>query len=107
MCQDPAITHRERTLLGLLASVAALVVIGIVAIQIFGARVGAPCADSYSCRGFLVGGAECVDVGRGAYCTRYCELDVECPGGWSCLGAHPTVLTIETRAIGKVCVRDP
>ncbi len=105
MWQDPAITSRERNLLRLLASVAALVVIGIAAIQLLGGTIGAPCADSYSCRGFLVGGAECVDVGRGSYCTRYCTADTQCPAGWACLGANPTVLTVETRAIGKVCVR--
>jgi len=89
-----------------LISIAALAAIGILAIQIFGAKIGAPCADSYGCRGFLVGGAECVDVGRGSYCTRYCRADAECPRGWACLDANPTVLTVETRAVGKVCVRD-
>jgi hypothetical protein len=104
--QDRKITRRERKLLWLLGSIAALAAIGIAAMQIFGGEIGAACADSYSCRGFLVGGSECVDVGRGSYCTRYCKVDRECPSGWTCLGANPTVLTVETRAVGKVCVRD-
>ena len=88
-----------------LAAVVALVVTGIGVIQIVGGEIGAPCPDSYACRGFLIGGAECVDVDGAAYCTWYCDTDARCPSGWRGLGANPTVLTVETRAVGKVCVR--
>jgi hypothetical protein len=99
-------THRERKLLHLLVAVAALAAIAVGSIQIFGGRIGDRCADSYSCRGFLVGGAECVSVDGAAYCTVYCRADAGCPPGWRCLAAHPTVLTVETSASGKVCIRD-
>jgi hypothetical protein len=86
------ITRRERRLLGALGAVVATIAIAVAGIQIFGAEMGAPCADSHSCRGFLVGGAECVDVEDGAYCTVYCRADARCPRGWRCLDANPTVL---------------
>jgi hypothetical protein len=92
--------------LKLLFAIAGLAAIAISAIQIFGKRIGEPCADSYSCRGFLLAGAECLADDGDAYCTVYCKSDARCPSGWRCLDAHPTVLTVETRANGKVCVRD-
>lgn len=81
----------------------ALLVVG--AIQILGGEVGAPCADSYSCAGFLIGGAECVAIDDRAYCTRYCDTDADCPDGWRCESAHPTVLAVETTALDEVCMR--
>src|SRR4051812_45416183 len=103
----PAMTHRERRLFQLLAGVVTVAVVGIGVIQIRGGVMGGPCADSYSCRGFLIGGAECVaDGAAGSYCTRYCKSDASCPRGWRCRDAHPSVLTIETRATGGVCIRD-
>ena len=95
----------RRWLLYALAAVVALDLLVVGVIQLTGGDIGAPCADSYSCRGFLVGGAECVAVDRGAYCTRYCDTDDQCPDGWACLGANPTVLTVETRTVDEVCVR--
>ena len=95
----------RKVLLWVLAATIAAVVLLVAAINIFGGPVGAPCADSYSCSGFLIGGAECVDTGSGAYCTVYCDVDADCPAGWSCLGANPTVLAVETSATDEVCVR--
>ena len=46
-----------------LGSVIVVLVCVIAAINIWGNEYGEPCQDSYSCRGFLLGGAECVDVG--------------------------------------------
>ena len=88
----------------LIAVVSALV-LTIAAIQILGAPPGGACVDSYSCQGFLIGGAECVDDEGEHYCTRYCDSDIECPGGWRCGDAHPTALTIELRVIDQVCLR--
>ena len=68
-------TTRERRLAGLLLGVIAALGTGILWIRTHGGATGAPCADSYSCRGFLFGGAECVDVEGGAYCTTYCKAD--------------------------------
>jgi hypothetical protein len=99
------VTRRERVLLRVLGGVVAAVVLGVAAIQVFGRRIGEPCPDSYACRGFLVGGSECVAVEGRAYCTRYCKRDDQCPRGWRCLDANPTVLTVQTRAVGRVCVR--
>lgn len=83
-----------------------MLVVGIVGlIQVTGGEIGAPCRDSYSCKGFLIGGAECVAVEGGAYCTVYCDVDAECPKGWRCLSANPTALGIETTALDEVCVR--
>lgn len=76
-----------------------------VANQLFGGGAGAPCPDSYACRGLLVGGVECVQVEERSYCTRYCRSDAQCPPGWACLDANPTVLTIQTSAVGKVCIQ--
>lgn len=101
-----SLRRRTRLLLLVLAAVVGLVVVaGVGVIQIVGREIGSPCPDSYACRGFLIGGAECVDVDGASYCTRRCRQDAECRSGWRCLGAHPTVLTVETRAVGKVCVR--
>lgn len=101
------ITRRERRLLSVLGVVVVTLAVAVAGIQIFGGAMGAPCADSYSCRGFLVGGAECVDVEGGAYCTVYCRSDARCPRGWRCLDANPTVLTVRTSLTDRVCVRDP
>jgi hypothetical protein len=98
------LTSRERRLLLVLVGVFSAAVCLVGAIQIFGGGIGAPCRDSYSCRGFLVGGAECVVDGE-SYCTVYCKTDERCPRGWHCGNAHPTVLTVETQAVGKVCLR--
>src|SRR5260221_4499767 len=99
-------TRRERGLLGVLLVLIAVVVAGIGWIQIFGARMGQACVDSYSCRGFLIGGSECLAVAGHSYCTLYCRTDARCPTGWHCLSANPTVLRVETRAVAKVCIRD-
>jgi hypothetical protein len=101
------LTRRERALVRLLGAVFLIAVTFVGAIQIFGGGIGAPCRDSYSCRGFLIGGAECVVDDGTAYCTAYCNSDDRCPPGWRCATAHPTALTIETRATGRVCVRAP
>ena len=96
-------TTRERRLAGLLG---ALILLGAVlfgARQIFGRGIGAPCTDSYNCRGL---GSECVEVDGLRYCTLYCGVDRDCPTGWHCLEGNPTVLTIETDSTGRVCVRD-
>ena len=98
-------TKRVRILLVLLALVIAGVMALVTAIQIWGQPLGGPCADSYSCKGFLIGGAECLAEGSTQYCTRYCEYDAQCPPRWSCGEANPTVLTIETLYWDRVCVR--
>ena len=89
------------TLIGTLV----LVTVFVIGVQFFGGSMGSPCIDSFSCRGFLIAGAECLDEPRGRYCSRYCDLEADCPVGWRCLGATPTALTIETDFIDKVCVR--
>ncbi len=66
--------------------------------------MGTPCVDSYSCRGFLIGGAECVETDEARYCTIYCAQQSDCPTGWDCLSAHPTVATVETDYLDEVCV---
>ncbi len=79
--------------------------VGLVAVlNLLGAPLGAPCADSYSCRGFLVGGVECVEEGPRRYCTLYCEQTSDCPTGWTCAGAQPTALGIKTSLTDYVCV---
>ena len=70
-----------------------------------GAPLGAPCADSYSCQGFLIGGAECVDDEGDHYCSRYCDSDADCSSGWRCGDANPTVMAIETTLVDQVCMR--
>ena len=92
-------------LLAVLAVTVVLAVGTVATIQVVGGGPGAPCVDSYSCRGFLIGGAECVVVDEDAYCTVYCDTDADCPPGWSCQGANPTVLAVETSAIDEVCFR--
>jgi hypothetical protein len=87
------------------AGVIGLLVLGLVANQLFGNKMGESCADSYSCRGFLVGGVECLDIGEVSYCTIYCDRDDDCPAEWTCEGANPTVLAIETTSVDEVCVR--
>ena len=94
-------------MLGVLGAVIALVSCALLWIRLFGAETGAPCADSYSCRGFLFGGSECVDVEGSSYCTLYCDSDARCPRGWRCLGANPTVLTVKTSVTDRVCVKNP
>jgi hypothetical protein len=101
------LSRRERWLLRVFGVVATMAVVVVAAINVLGGPMGARCRDSYDCRGFLVGGAECVDTERGAYCTRTCRKDDECPTGWRCLEANPTALTVETRAVARACVRDP
>jgi len=106
--EGPATTPRRgprRSLLVLLAATVAFAVGVVATIQVVGGGPGAPCADSYSCRGFLIGGAECVVVDGGTYCTVYCDADADCPDGWSCEGANPTVLLVETTAVDEVCIR--
>ena len=88
-----------------LIAVVILVVGFVAAVQVFGNPLGGPCHDSYSCQGFLIGGAECVEQDSARYCTRYCDTDADCPAGWRCRDAHPTVLTIETRWLDPVCIR--
>ena len=90
-----------QALVGAVVGVAALVA----AIQVLGASAGEPCRDSYSCRGFLLAGAECVVEGDEAYCTRYCDADPDCPPGWRCRAAEPTALGIETGVRDEVCLR--
>ena len=87
-----------------LAAVVILVCSGIGANQLLGRDMGEPCVDSYSCKGFLLGGAECVQLDSQSHCTRYCGSDADCPETWSCLGATPTVLRLETSAVDEVCV---
>jgi hypothetical protein len=77
---------------------------GVGAIQIFGNDMGEACKDSYSCKGFLLGGAECVDIDGNSFCTRYCDDDSDCPDGWSCRNATPTVLTVKTSTTDEVCM---
>jgi hypothetical protein len=99
------LSRRERIGRRVLGGVALAAVALVGAIQVFGGPVGAPCRDSYSCRGFLVGGVDCVeDVGQ-SYCSRYCHADADCPTGWRCDGAHPTVLSVHTSAVGLICIR--
>ena len=95
---------RRPFVLALLALLAVLV-IGLAANQLLGNEMGERCTDSYSCRGFLLSGVECVEVDGRGYCTIYCDGDADCPEGWSCEGANPTVLTVETSAIDEVCMR--
>ena len=90
----------------LLGTLLLLVVLGL-ANQILGRPIGAPCPDSYACRWGLPGGVECVDVDGDSYCTTYCKSDETCPKGWRCREATPTVLTAETKATDRVCVRPP
>jgi len=89
-----------------LAGVVFLVCVTVGAIQVFGRDFGEPCADSYSCKGFLLGGAECVEIDSKSYCTRYCDTDSECPEQWSCRGATPTVLGVKTSTTDEVCMPD-
>lgn len=98
-------TRRERGLLATLVAVVAVVAAFLGYRQFAGAEAGEPCADSYSCRGFLLSGVECVDTGDARYCTRYCDRDAECAPGWKCLAATPTALGIETSVLDSVCVR--
>ena len=84
-------------------AIAALVTIGL--IQIIGNDIGESCRDSYSCRGFIIGGAECLRERGEQYCSRYCDRDDECPAGWTCEQATPTALTIETSFLDGVCFK--
>lgn len=87
-----------------LAAIALLMCGVVLVIQVVGNEFGETCADSYSCKGFLLGGAECVELDDKSYCTVYCETDAECPDGWACRGANPTVLQVETAVVDEVCV---
>ena len=95
----------RRSLLAALAGVLLAAILVVLGIQIFGGPTGAECSDSYSCSGFLIGGAECVETDDGRYCTLYCDQDLDCPPTWRCLPASPTVLTIRTSSSGNVCIR--
>jgi len=75
-------------------------------IQLIGASTGEACRDSYSCRAFLVGGAECLDIGERSYCTRYCVAHAQCPDGWTCGDATATALTLELNVIDQLCIQD-
>ena len=94
-----------------LAATAALAIAFVGGVQILGGGPGDPCRDSYDCRGFLVGGAECLALEAAdgaiveAYCTRYCDDDLGCPKGWTCEDANPTVLAVRTTAVDQVCRR--
>jgi hypothetical protein len=77
----------------------------VAAINIFGNAQGEPCRDSYSCKGFLLSGVECVVEGDDAYCTVYCDTDKDCPADWRCRSAEPTALGIETNTLDEVCLR--
>lgn len=90
-----------RALVGTVVAVVAL----IAAINVFGNAQGEPCRDSYSCKGFLIAGVECVVEGDEAYCTQYCDTDADCSEGWRCRSANPTALGIETTALDEVCLR--
>ena len=90
-----------KALVGTLLAVAWL--IGI--INLFGADPGERCRDSYSCKGFLLSGIECVVEGDEAYCTKYCDTDADCPKDWRCRSATPTALGIETSTLDEVCLR--
>lgn len=100
------LTRRERVLFSVLLALVVVVSAGLASIRLFGARTGERCRDSYSCRGFLFGGSECLSLGDRSYCTLYCRTDAVCPHGWHCLGAHPTVMRVETNAVDRVCIRD-
>ena len=95
----------RRGFLWALALVLLAVICLVITIQFVGNGPGEPCRDSYSCAGFFIGGAECVQTGTSQYCTRYCETDADCAPTWSCGDAHPTVLTIETTYVDKVCIK--
>lgn len=106
MTETPARTGRVRPIfvrLLWLTLTATLCFVG--AVQVFGGAMGASCVDSYGCKGFLVGGAECLETDEERYCTVYCEGHDECPVGWRCLDAHPTVLTVETTLLDGVCTK--
>ena len=80
-----------------------VVLVGV--IQIVGNDMGENCQDSYSCRGFLISGAECLDDNGEHYCSRYCERDDECPLQWTCGEAVPTALTIKTGFFDGICLK--
>ena len=96
---------RTRILLGVLAATIIGVILLVAAIQIWGHPIGEPCMDSYSCTGFLIGGAECLDTGTEQYCSRYCKIDAECPTQWVCANANPTFLTVESTFVDTICVQ--
>ncbi len=98
-------TPRLRILLGVLMATIMGVTLLVVAIQIWGNPIGEPCIDSYSCKGFLVSGAECLATDTEQYCSRYCDGDSDCPTQWTCANANPTVLTVETAMLDTICVR--
>ena len=97
-------TRPRRPFVIALLGVLALLMLGLAANQMFGRPLGEACVDSYSCRGFLLRGVECLQVSERSYCTVYCDSDADCPDGWQCVGAHPTVLTVETVVVDEVCM---
>src|SRR6185312_14053938 len=95
-----SLTRRERSGILTIATLLFAIVLGVGMIQIFGNRVGAPCRDSYSYRGFLIGGAECIeDIGQ-SYCTRRCHYDSDCPQHWHCTDAYLTAAAIPLSKTG-------
>jgi hypothetical protein len=89
-----------------LAGTVLAMVIVIAGINLFGNDRGEPCRDSYSCKGFLLSGIECVVIeGEDAYCTQYCDTDADCPTDWRCRSATPTALGIEIRALDEICLQ--
>jgi hypothetical protein len=97
---------RLRVLVLTLIATVVMVAAGVIVIRVTGHDIGEPCNDSYSCADFLTGG-ECLDIGVEAYCSQYCDTDDDCPTKWTCEGANPTVLGVETSAVDEICVRPP
>ena len=97
-----AITVRERRLLGFLGALVVLAGVAFAARRLMGRTVGAPCTDSYNCRGI---GSECLEADGLRYCTIYCDADRECPDGWRCVEGYSTLLMVETQMKGRVCTR--
>ena len=87
----------------MLIALVAILALGMAANRIFGRDLGESCPDSWACRRFL-GGGECVEEEGRSYCSVYCGADADCPRGWRCGDANPTVLTVETSAVARVCV---
>ncbi len=102
MAKSPRAARLRILVLALIATVV-MVAAGVIVIRATGNPFGGECVDSYSCAEFLTGG-ECLQQGDGSYCSRYCDVDAECPNGWTCGEAYPTVLGMETSALDSICV---